>query len=126
MSLLKTPLGRVRGLGSAKSGVDHWWLQRVTAVANIPLVLFLVLLLIVLNGRDWATMVAAFRHPLVAVLTGLAVLSIFWHMRLGLQVVIEDYVQGAGAKTALSLANTFCVILLGAIALYSILKLSLA
>ena len=126
MSLLKTPLGRVRGLGSAKSGVDHWWLQRVTAVANIPLVLFLVLLLIVLNGRDWATMVAAFRHPLVAVLTGLAVLSIFWHMRLGLQVVIEDYVQGASAKTALSLANTFCVILLGAIALYSILKLSLA
>ena len=126
MSLLKTPLGRVRGLGSAKSGVDHWWLQRVTAVANIPLVLFLVLLLIVLNGRDWATMVAAFRHPLVAVLTGLAVLSIFWHMRLGLQVVIEDYVQGAGAKTALSLANTFCVILLGAIALFSILKLSLA
>ena len=126
MSLLKTPLGRVRGLGSAKSGVDHWWLQRVTAVANIPLVLFLVLLLIVLNGRDWATMVAAFRHPLVAVLTGLAVLSIFWHMRLGLQVVIEDYVQGASAKTALSLANTFCVILLGAIALFSILKLSLA
>ena len=126
MSLLKSPLGKVRGLGSAKSGVEHWWLQRVTAVANVPLVVFLVLLLIVLNGRDWEIMVAAFRHPLVAVLTGLAVISIFWHMRLGLQVVIEDYVQGSGAKTALSLANTFFVILFGAIALFSILKLSLA
>ena len=123
---MRTPLGKVRGLGAAKSGTEHFWLQRATAIANIPLILFLVVLLIALSGRDWQTATAAFRHPLIAVPMGLAVISVFWHMRLGLQTVIEDYVHSEGVKLLCLLANTFFTLGLGALALFSILKMSLA
>ena len=122
---MRTPLGKVRGLGAAKSGTEHFFLQRATAIANIPLMLFLVILLVALSGRDWDAVTAAFEHPLVAVPMALAVISVFWHMRLGLQVVIEDYVQAEGAKLLLLLANTFFTLGFGALALFSILKMSL-
>ena len=123
---MRTPLGKVRGLGSAKSGTEHFWMQRMTAIANIPLAMFLVLLLVVLNGRDWASVVSAFHHPLIAVPAILALFSILSHMRLGLQVVIEDYTHGEFMKPLLLMANTFFVFLMGALALYSILKMSFA
>ena len=102
---MRTPLGRVRGLGSAKSGTEHWWLQRVTAIANIPLVIFLVIFVIRHLGASRAEIVASIANPFVAILLALTFVSVLWHMRLGLQVVIEDYVHGHAAKFAALLAQ---------------------
>jgi len=121
---MRTPLGRVRGLGSAKSGTEHWWLQRVTAIANIPLVIFLVFFVIRHLGASRAEIVASIANPFVAILLALTFVSVLWHMRLGLQVVIEDYVHGHVAKFASLLANSFVTVLLGVAALYAILKMS--
>jgi succinate dehydrogenase / fumarate reductase membrane anchor subunit len=121
---MRTPLGRVRGLGSAKSGTEHWWLQRVTAISNIPLVIFLVIFVIRHLGASRAEIVASIANPFVAILLALTFVSVLWHMRLGLQVVIEDYVHGHVAKFAALLANSFVTVLLGVAALYAILKMS--
>ncbi len=120
---MKTPLGMVRGLGSAKTGTEHWWLQRVTAIANIPLVLFLVVFILCHLGADRAALVASVKHPLVAIALIASFLSILWHMRLGMQVVIEDYVHG-GWRIACLLGNAFFTIALGVAALYAILSMS--
>jgi succinate dehydrogenase / fumarate reductase membrane anchor subunit len=120
---MKTPLGTVLGLGSAKAGTEHWWLQRVTAIANIPLVIFFVIFVLWHLGADRAAMVASVKHPLIAIPLALFFLSILWHMRLGMQVIIEDYVHGAWRLLCL-LANLFFTIFLGIAALYAILALS--
>jgi succinate dehydrogenase / fumarate reductase, membrane anchor subunit len=120
---MKTPLGMVRGLGSAKTGTEHWWLQRVTAIANIPLVLFLVIFILCHLGADRAALVASVKHPLIAIALIASFLSILWHMRLGMQVVIEDYVHG-GWRIACLLGNAFFTIALGVAALYAILSMS--
>lgn len=120
----RTPLSRVTGLGSAKEGTGHFWLQRMTAVANIPLTLFFVWLVISLIGADRAQMLAMFANPIVAALTILMVLSAAIHMKLGVQVVIEDYVHNEVLKIALVLANTFFSYGVAAIAVVSLLKLS--
>lgn len=121
---MRTPLGKVRGLGSAKSGTEHWWMQRVTAIANIPLILFLVVFVIAHLGATRAELVASIGNPFVAILLSLTMISVLWHMRLGLQVVIEDYVHGSATKLLALLANTFVTVLLGVAALYAILKMS--
>ena len=121
---LRTPLGRVRGLGSAKSGTEHWWMQRVTAIANIPLMIFLVIFVICHLGATRAELVASIGNPFIAIPLVLTFVSVLWHMRLGLQVVIEDYVHGHAAKFLALLANSFVTAVLGVAALYAILKMS--
>lgn len=121
---LQTPLGRVRGLGSAKSGTEHWWMQRVTAIANIPLMIFLVIFVICHLGATRAELVASIGNPFIAIPLVLTFVSVLWHMRLGLQVVIEDYVHGHVAKFLALLANSFVTAILGVAALYAILKMS--
>ena len=120
----KTPLGQVLGLGSAKSGTEHWWVQRVTAIAGIPLVIFLIGFIVMHVGASRAEVVASVHNPIVALLLALTVINLVWHMRLGLQVVIEDYVHGHGTKLAALLLNTFFSVAMGAAALYAILKMS--
>jgi succinate dehydrogenase membrane anchor subunit len=120
---MKTPLGRVLGLGSAKTGTEHWWLQRVTSVAAVPLVIFFIIFILYHLGVDRAALMASVRHPLIAIALALSVLTILWHMQLGMQVIIEDYVHGA-MRIACLLANSFFTIVLGAVALYAILALS--
>ena len=120
---MKTPLGTVLGLGSAKTGTEHWWLQRVTAIANIPLVLFLIIFVLCHLGADRAALIASVKHPLIAMALAMSFLSILWHMRLGMQVVIEDYVHGSWRIFCL-LGNVFFTIALGIAALYAILSLS--
>jgi succinate dehydrogenase / fumarate reductase membrane anchor subunit len=120
----QTPLKKVRGLGAAKSGTEHWWLQRVTAIANIPLVLFGLWFIVSHLGRSRANVVASLHNPFTALALALMMISVLWHMRLGMQVVIEDYVHGHGAKFAALLLNTFYTVALAAAALYAILKMS--
>ena len=124
MSEMRTPLSRVRGLGSAKKGTEHFWLQRVTALANIPLTLFLVGALVVHAGADHATMAAFLGNPVVGVVMLLLILSTCWHMRLGLQVVIEDYISGEGVKLVTLTAMKFGLILFGTATIFSVLKIS--
>ena len=124
MADMRTPLSRVRGLGSAKDGTDHFWRQRVTAVANVPLLIFFVVMVIGLQGVSHAQFVAVMGSPVVAILMLLVILSATVHMRLGMQIVIEDYVHKEGAKIACLLANTFFTILIAAASIYAVLKMS--
>ncbi len=120
-----TGLGRVRGLGSAHSGSHHWWLQRVTAMGNVVLTVWLVVSLLRLPSLDYATMTSWLASPWAAVPMVLFVLNAFWHFRLGLQVVLEDYVKGGMRIVAMGLLHawTFGA---GAFALFSILKIAFA
>jgi succinate dehydrogenase / fumarate reductase, membrane anchor subunit len=120
----KTPLGRVLGLGSARSGTEHWWSERVSAIAAIPLTIFFILFVLTHLGATRAEMLESFRNPWVAILMALTVITMLWHMRMGLQVVIEDYVHGAVSKYSALLINTFFTAALGVAALYAILKMS--
>ena len=120
---LRSPLGRVRGLGSAKSGTEHWWAQRLTALALIPLSLWFVASVASLAGADYAAMRAWVDSPLVAGLLILLILATFYHAYLGVQVVIEDYVHHEPLKIAALLAVAGLAILLGVIAVLSVLVL---
>jgi succinate dehydrogenase / fumarate reductase membrane anchor subunit len=121
---LRTPLAKVRGLGSAKGGTDHFRKQRATAVANIFLVAFLIWLLFTLAGADYATVKRTLGLPWVAIPLLLLLLSGVVHMRLGMQTVIEDYVHAEGAKVLALLLNTFFAILIGFTCAFAVLKLT--
>jgi len=121
---MRTPLARVRGLGSARSGTGHFWHQRLTAVSNVPLVIAFVLILVSLLGRSHAAVVQILGSPLVAIVMLLFVASITYHMKLGMQMIIEDYVHDEKWKVAAVIANTFFAIAVASAAAYAILKLS--
>ncbi len=123
MSML-TPLARVRGLGSANEGAHHWWMQRLTAVALVPLLIWFVASLAFLAGADHARVTAWIGHPVVAVLLLLMLFALFYHLKLGMQVVIEDYVHGKFAKLVLLLGNSFGTIVLGAACGFAVLKIA--
>lgn len=121
---LRTPLSRVRGLGSARSGAEHFWRQRVTAIANIPLVILFVIVLIANLGGDHASVAASIGSPPVAIVFLLVICSAVYHMYLGMQVIIEDYVHGEGTKIACILGNIFFSSVIGLAATFAVLKLS--
>ena len=121
---MRTPLSRVRGLGSARSGTEHFWLQRVTAIANIPLSLFVVGLIIATAGSNYSAVKATLGAPIVAIPLILFIISAAYHMRLGMQMIIEDYVPAEGMRIALLLANTFFSAIIGLASIFSVLKLS--
>jgi succinate dehydrogenase / fumarate reductase, membrane anchor subunit len=121
---MSTPLARVRGFGAAKSGTEHFWLQRLTAVANVPLTIAFVLILVSLLGRNHAFAAQTLGSPLVAIVMLLFILSIASHMRIGMQVVIEDYVHDESWKLVALMANTFFSLAVALASVYGVLKLS--
>lgn len=121
---IRTPLAKVRGLGSANEGTGHFWLQRLTALANIPLTLFLIWLVARYAGADHATVKTAIQKPWIAIPLLLLVLSGIYHMRIGMQVIVEDYVHTEGAKVLLLALNTFFAIAVGLTCVFAVLKLS--
>jgi len=121
---IRTPLARVRGFGSAKSGTEHFWRQRVTAVANIPLTIAAVIILITLLGRNQAAVAQILGSPTIAIIMLLFIASITIHMRIGMAVVIEDYVHDETLKLVALMANTFFTIVVGLTAAFGILRLS--
>ena len=120
---LRTPLGRVLGKGSAKEGVHHWWVQRVTSVALIPLTVSFVVSLLALPGLDYASVHAWMHQPWTAVLLVLFIGLACWHSKLGMQVIIEDYVHG-GAKTLALVLSTFAHTLIAAASIFAVLKVA--
>ena len=121
---MSTPLARVRGLGAARAGTEHFWHQRLTAVANVPLSIAFVFILIALLRRNHAAVVQILGAPLVAVILLLLILSITTHMRLGMQVIIEDYVHEERTKLVLLMANTFFAIVVALASAFALLMLS--
>jgi len=121
---MRTPLGRVRGLGSARSGTSDFWHQRLTALANVPLTIAFVVIVTSLLGRNHAAVVQILGSPVVAIVMLLFILSICTHMRIGMQVIIEDYVHQEGLRILLLIANTFFTIAIGLASGFAMLKLS--
>jgi succinate dehydrogenase / fumarate reductase membrane anchor subunit len=121
---MRSPLGRALGLGSAKEGVAHWWAQRVSAVALVPLGLWLCVSLISLAGAGRAVLVEWLHGPLAAILMILTIGAVFYHAALGVQVVIEDYVPSEGVKLAGIVATKLLALLLAVAGIFAVLKLA--
>lgn len=119
-----TPIGRVRGLGTAHHGAQHWIIHRMTAIANLVVMSYLLVSLALLGDYGYASMIKWLSAPLAATGIILLVISVFWHARLGLQIVIEDYMVDAGTKLAILAALNLAIIGGGAFAIFSVAKLA--
>jgi len=121
---MKTPLARVRGSGAAHAGTGHFWLERLTGLANLPLIIAFLTVVVSLVGASQASVISTLSNPFVAMILLGAFVSVLIHMRIGMQVIIEDYVHTELHKISLLIANTFFTITVGMAALYAILKIN--
>ena len=122
---MRTPLGRAIGLGSAKEGVQHWWAQRLTAVALVPLMLWFAASLIAHVGADRAVVVAWLGSPVPAILMVLLLIAWLYHMALGVQVVIEDYIHTEWVKLAALVLDRFAAFVLAIAGIFAVLRIAL-
>ena len=120
---MRTPLGRVRGLGSAGTGTDHFWAQRVTSVASIPLTVGFIVIVAMLVGRSHAATVQILGSPIVALTMILFIATTVYHMWLGMQVIIEDYVNDPLLKAIIAMINTFFSCAIALTSIFAVLKL---
>jgi succinate dehydrogenase / fumarate reductase, membrane anchor subunit len=123
---MKTPLKQVRGLGASKTGTDHFWQQRATAVANIPLMICMIWFVVAHLNSNRAEVIASLQNPFIALVLIMGLASVFWHMRLGLQVVIEDYLHSHLFKFGALALNIAFATSMFAVSAFSILKMSFA
>ncbi|HEX2148115.1 MAG TPA: succinate dehydrogenase, hydrophobic membrane anchor protein, partial [Pseudorhizobium sp.] len=114
---MRTPLGKVRGLGSARSGTDHFWKVRTTSVVLVPLVLFYIVFLIMYVGRPYSEVIGALANPFVATINALTLVATIIHMRLGMEEVIQDYVHSEAVKLLLLVLNAAFSFLIGGLCL---------
>ncbi|HEY1606780.1 MAG TPA: succinate dehydrogenase, hydrophobic membrane anchor protein [Allosphingosinicella sp.] len=121
----ETPLARVRGLGSAREGAHHWWIERLTSVSTLLLFIWLLVSLLRLPGLDYRTVVEWLQSPLAAVPMLLLIVSTFWHLKLGMQVAIEDYVHEDGWKFLAILVLNFLTVGGAAFAMFALLRIAL-
>ena len=121
---MRTPMSRVRGLGAAHSGTHHFWHQRVTSVAGVPLCIALIVIVIGLLGRSHAAVVQILGSPIVAIIMLLFIINIVYHMWIGMQEIVVDYVHEDKVKLATLLGNTFFCFAIGFASAFAILKLS--
>ena len=124
MTSLRTPLARARGLGSAKQGLHHWWMQRVSAVALVPLAVWFVASLVAVAGGDHAAVADWIAEPVTAVLLVLMLVATFYHAALGLQVVFEDYIGSHLLRIAVDVATKLVLFALATAAVFAILKIA--
>jgi succinate dehydrogenase / fumarate reductase membrane anchor subunit len=122
---MEAPLRRVRGLGSARAGAHHWWLERLTAIATLVLIVWLAVSLIRLPDLDYRTVAEWLAAPLAAVPMLLLIAGMFWHLKMGLQVVVEDYVQTDGPRLAWIVLINFISLFGAALAVFAVLKIAL-
>ncbi len=122
---IKTPLGRVLGLGSAKDGTEHWWSQRVTAVSNLLLGLWFAFAMIQMPGFEYLDVMRFLAAPWNGVLMSLLCASLAYHSYLGVQVVLEDYVHTPAVKVTALMASRFAHLLIGFASIYAILRIGL-
>jgi succinate dehydrogenase / fumarate reductase membrane anchor subunit len=123
---IRTPLAHVRGLGTAKDGTHHWWMQRVTSIALVPLVIWFVIALLGHARADYATLQHWLSKPVNAGLMITFLITIFYHAKLGMQVIYEDYVRPEWAMYTALLVTQFVLFVLGAISVVAVLKIALA
>ncbi len=121
---LRSPLARVRGLGAAGSGVQHWWVQRVTAIALVPLCIWLVVSLLALPSLDFVTLVSWMAGTWTASLLVLLVLTASWHSSLGIQVVLEDYVHDHGMKAVSLVLSSFIHVVIAVAGSFAVLRIA--
>jgi succinate dehydrogenase / fumarate reductase membrane anchor subunit len=121
---MRTPLGRVRNLGASHTGTSDFWRQRLTAVAMVLLMVPVIVVVMMLLGRNQAGAAQILGSPLVAIIMLLFIVASAWHMKIGMQVVIEDYVQSETPKLAAIMANNFFSVAVALVSIYAILKLS--
>ncbi|MET3589152.1 succinate dehydrogenase / fumarate reductase membrane anchor subunit [Bartonella silvatica] len=121
----RTELAKVRGRGSAHEGTEHFWLQRLTGFINLPLLIFFIALILSLVGKDYGIVRARLSHPVVAILMGLLTLSVLYHMKLGMQVVIEDYVPRESLRILFLVLNILFCFVLGGVIIFALLKIAL-
>ncbi len=121
---MQTPLGRVRGLGSAKNGTHHWWMQRVTAVALVPLTVWFIYSILTLLGGGYTEAARWLASPINAVLMVLLIIATFHHLQLGVQVVIEDYIHGEGTKIAAIVSLKLASFALAVTGAFAVLKVA--
>ena len=120
---MRTSLGRVRGLGSARSGTREFWVQRLTAIASVPLTLALVIIVIALAGRSHASVIATLGQPAIGILLLAAIVAVVVHMYIGVKIIIEDYVPSEGMKVTMLMINTFFSFGVGLVAAFAILRI---
>lgn len=123
---LRSSLGQVRGLGSAKEGVGHWWDQRITAIALLPLIIWFVASIAFMAGADHGQIKEWIGNPFTAVLLVVMLIALFYHMKLGMQVVIEDYVHHKATKLVMDLMNLAAAFLLGGASILAVIKLAVS
>lgn len=121
---METPLKRVRGLGSARAGAHHWWHERLTSIATLVLLVWLVVSLVRMPGLDHATLTQWLAAPLAAVPMLLLIVSVFWHLKMGLQVIVEDYVHTDGPKLFWITLINFLSLFGAALAIFAVLKIA--
>lgn len=121
---MRTPLGKVRGLGSAKSGTEHFWKVRTTSVALVPLLLFYLGFLVMYAGRPYADVVSALSNPFIATINALTIIASIIHMRLGMEEIIQDYIHSEKMKMLVLILNSFFSLLVGGLCLFAALKIA--